>query len=345
MNSEVQMGSGSGDGRVRQPTMESGRPSGRAIGAFSGLIAGVAIALLAVPSVAWAQLNTQHVKGSAGLKAGSQPPPGGYIVAPLLYFYGSDEVRNRNGEKLPLDAWLNAAMFGAGYARVTTKKLLGGFYGFQVLFPIGANNRIQGTEIDENPGAGLTDSVLQPISLGWHAKRADAIASYTIFIPTGRYTAGAANNTGLGMWGQELAFGTTVYLTENRQFHAATIASFDFQSKKEDSETKVGNAMNLEGGFGGDFLKGGLTLGLSYYASFKLTDDQIEGLPGILIRGKNKVFALGPDATLAIARHNTVYGFVRVCYQWETYARTTTQGHGLNISATFLLKPIKVPTP
>ena len=30
-----------------------------------------------------------------------------------------------------------------------------------------------------------------------------------------------------------------------------------FQSKKEDSETKVGNVMNLEGGLGGDFLKGG----------------------------------------------------------------------------------------
>jgi hypothetical protein len=39
---------------------------------------------------------------------------------------------------------LNAAMFGAGYAHITTKKLLGGFYGFQVIFPAGANNRIQG---------------------------------------------------------------------------------------------------------------------------------------------------------------------------------------------------------
>ena len=35
--------------------------------------------------------------------------------------------------------------------------------------------------------------------------------------------------------------------------------------------------MNLEGGFGGDCLKGGLTAGLNYYASFKLTDDHIEG--------------------------------------------------------------------
>jgi hypothetical protein len=46
-------------------------------------------------------------------------------------------------------------------------------------------------------------------------------------------------------------------LNEKRQYHAATIASFDFQSKKEDSDTKVGNQMNLEGGVGGDFLKAG----------------------------------------------------------------------------------------
>ena len=128
---------------------------------------------------------------------------------------------------------------------------------FRCVFPVGANNRIQGTEIDANPGGGLSDSVIAPISLGWHFKRADATAGYTIFAPTGRYTDGASDNTGLGMWGQEFAGSTTVYLTESRQWHAATLATFDFQSKKEDSETKVGNAMNLEGGLGADFLKGG----------------------------------------------------------------------------------------
>jgi hypothetical protein len=293
-----------------------------------------------------AQLNTQHVKGASGQKAGSQPPPGGYVVAPMLYFYNSDEVRDRDGNRLPnVNAHLGSTMFGAGYAHVTTKKILGGLYGFQVLFPVGANNRIQGTEIDADPGAGITDSVIEPISLGWHGKRYDAIASYTIFIPTGRYEDGAANNTGLGMWGQELGFGTTVYLTETRQFHASTLATFDFQSKKEDSETKVGNAMNLEGGIGGDFLRGRLTLGLSYYASFKLQEDHIEGFPQILIRGKNRVFGLGPDATLALERKNTIYGFVRVAFQWEMAAHTNTQGTGLNIGVTWLVKPLKIPTP
>ncbi len=166
----------------------------------------------------------------------------------------------------------------------------------------GVNNRIQATEIELNPGGGITDTAVQPIGLGWHFPRADAIAGYTIFVPTGRYTDGADDNTGLGMWGHELAVGTTVYLNAARQYHAATMATFDFQSKKEDSETKVGNQMNLEGGIGGDFLKGRLTVGLSYYAAFKLTDDVIDGLPSVLIRGKNKVFALGPEVSLALRR-------------------------------------------
>jgi len=165
-------------------------------------------------------------------------------------------------------------------------------------------------------------------------------------VPTGRYTDGADDNTGLGMWGHELAVGTTVYLNKARQWHAATLATFDVQSKKEDSDTKVGNVLNLEGGLGGDFLKGGLTTGLAYYASFKLTDDQIEArLPNVLIRGKNKAFAVGPEVQLALAKNNTVYGFVKVNYQWELYARTAPQGSEVTVLATFLMKPLKLPTP
>jgi hypothetical protein len=292
---------------------------------------------------AQAQLNTQHLLGSVGLKAGSQPPPHIYVIAPLLYVYRTDDVRDREGNRFPIDADITSVAYGGGINVVTHKKILGGFYGFQVLFPVGANNRIQGTEIDLNPGGGLTDSVFAPINLGWHFKRADAVAGYTIFAPTGRYTDGATDNTGFGMWGHEFSFGTTVYLNETKQYHAATLVSFDFQSKKEDSETKVGNAMNLEGGVGADFLKGGLTAGLNYYASFKLTEDRIEGIPGILIRGKDKVFALGPEVQLALARGGKLYGFLKVNYQWEVYARTTTKGSELTILATFLVPSIKLP--
>jgi hypothetical protein len=146
------------------------------------------------------------------------------------------------------------------------------------------------------------------------------------------------------MWAQELLLGTTVYLNEKRSVHAATTATFDFQSKKKDSETKVRNIMNLEGSIGADFLRGGLTTGLAYYGTFKLTDDQFDSrLASVLIRGENRLWGLGPEVTLAIATKQAVYGFVTVRYQWEVGARTTTEGAAWNILASFPLKSTRIP--
>jgi hypothetical protein len=146
------------------------------------------------------------------------------------------------------------------------------------------------------------------------------------------------------MWAQDIQAGTTVFLNSARTLHAATTLSLDFQSKKEDSETKVGNILNLEGGIGADFLQGGLTTGLSYYSTFKLTDDQFDNpLVEALIRGKNRVWGLGPEVTLAIAARRTVYGFVTARYQWELGAKTTTEGAAWNISVVLPFKPIRLP--
>src|SRR5262245_61643405 len=148
------------------------------------------VALLFVAAAATdarAQLNTQHIKGTVGLKGGSQPPPDLYVIAPLLYDYTTDQVKDRDGNTLPGNASLNSFAFAGGFSVVTTKKVLGGFYGFQMLFPAAINNRLQGAQIDVDTGPGLTDSAVVPISLGWHFKRADAIAGYTIYFPTGQF--------------------------------------------------------------------------------------------------------------------------------------------------------------
>ena len=258
---------------------------------------------------------------------------------------GTDAIKDRSGNEI-LSGNLDAAVFGVALNVVTPKKILGGTYGFLVALPW-ANNRVQGVEdFDSNPGSGLTDMFVQPISLGWRKPRADFIAAYGLFLPTGRYDDGAADNTGLGMAGQEILFGTTVYLNAQRSLHVATAASFDFFSEKKDSQTKVGNVLNLEGGFGADFLKGGLTTGLAYYGTFKLTDDQFDSrFASLLIRDKNRVWGLGPEVTLAIATKQAVYGFVTVRYQWELAARTSAEAAAWNIMATFPLKPIRLTPP
>jgi hypothetical protein len=45
----------------------------------------VVSACVCMVAPAEAQLNTQHLKGTVGLKSGSQAPPGVYFIAPLFY--------------------------------------------------------------------------------------------------------------------------------------------------------------------------------------------------------------------------------------------------------------------
>ena len=307
----------------------------------SSLILAVAIVIVN-PAKGLAQLNGQNIKGDAGLKSGSQAPPGTYVAVPL-YFYTADEIKNRDGNQVRTGS-LDATVFGVALNLVTTKKIAGGTYGFLVALPW-ANNRVQGVnDFGSNPGAGLTDMFLQPINLGWRNPRADFMVAYGLYLRTGRYQDGAANNTGLGMWAQEVLLGTTVFLNDTKSLHAATTATFDFQSEKEDSSTKVGNILNLEGGVGADFLGGGLTAGLAYYGTYKLSDDRFDSrAANLLIRGKNQVWGLGPEVTLAIAAGKKVYGFATVRYQWELAGRTTTEGAAWNLSFVFPLKPIQIP--
>jgi hypothetical protein len=189
---------------------------------------------------------------------------------------------------------------------------------------------------------GFADIFATPISLGWHLKRADVTTSYSIFIPTGRYEAGADDNTGFGMWGQEWALGTTAFLTENKAWHAATNAAFEFHSGKEDSRAQVGNVLTLEGGVGRDILKGAGSLGLVYYAQWKLSDDKLEGLPALLVQGKNRTFALGPEVTIPLATKSKLLGFFTFRYEFETYARTSLQGNTLAAMFTYLMKPVNL---
>ena len=125
------------------------------------------VVLIGTATSAYAQLNTQHIKGVTGLKAGSQPPPHVYLIAPLFYLYNTDTVRRPDGDRVPIAADITTRAWGFGVSHVTTRKVLGGDYGYSVLFAT-MNNRIQGTEIDANPGGGISDTALTPLTLGWH---------------------------------------------------------------------------------------------------------------------------------------------------------------------------------
>jgi len=300
----------------------------------------VIVGLCSLPRPAVAQLNGFNIKGDQGVKSGSQAPPGIYYGAPF-YWYGTDTVKDEDGRAFSTTGELNMFLGGPLVNVVTTKTVLGGNYGFMAVFPF-ANVRAELPRLDNNPAPGISDMYVQPFNLGWHTNRADVLAGYGFFAPTGRYAAGANDNTGLGMWGHEVFAGSTVFFDEKKAWHAATTGAIEFHSGKEDTDARVGTLFTLEGGLGRSFLMGAASVGHSYYAQWKLTEDTLIGLPALILQGKNRVAGLGPEVTIPIATKNTVYGFLTARYQWEMGARTTTQGDALNVLVVLPLKPIKV---
>jgi hypothetical protein len=290
-----------------------------------------------------AQLNGLHMKGDVGLDSGSQAPPGAYWGT-LFYWYDTSRINNQFGDQVNPNGSLNMFAGLPLISVVTKKKILGANYGFSIIPAAILNSSLDAPRFGQNPGAGFGDTYYQPISLGWKFKRADVLAGFAIYAPTGRYTAGNPNgdNTGLGMWGFEPSIGTTIHLNEAKTWNASALASFEFNTDKRDSSQHVGNLLTLEGGLGRSFLKGAAKAGLVYYAQWKLSDDTLTGFPLLLVQGKNSVAALGPELTFPIATKSTLYGFFTFRYEFEVYARTTTQGNAMVISAVFPFKPIKI---
>jgi hypothetical protein len=303
----------------------------------------VLIALVAAAGAAHAQLNGLHIKGDAGLDAGTQAPPGAYWGV-LFYLYNTDRINDQSGTQVNSAGSLTLPVGAGVISVVTQKKFLGANYGFTVIPVDALSTTLEAPRLNQKSGVGFGDIYVQPINLGWHTPRADVTAGFGIYLPTGRYTATNPNgdNTGLGMWGFEPSIGTTVHLNEAKTWNASTLASFEFNTDKRGTSQHVGDLLTLEGGLGLKFLKGAANAGVAYYAQWKLTDDTLTGLPALLVQGKNSAAAVGPELTIPLATKDRLYGFFTVRYEWEVYARTTTQGNALVLTAVFPFKPIKL---
>ena len=314
---------------------------GRACAAW--VVSSVALgAWLALPRSAAAQSLGQNLRGDAGLKSATQAAPGAYVVAPV-WAQSADQLRGADGEVLATGQ-LNAAVFGVGLSYVTNQKVAGANYGFLVTAPW-SSNRLQTNQIDQDAGTGFTDMYVQPVNLGWHAKRADFLLAYGLYLPTGSFEVGASDNHGLGMWGHELVAGATVYLDAGRQWHAATTASFNFFSEKKGTDRRVGNILTLEGGLGRDFRGGTLTAGAAYYAGYKLTADDLGAAAGGLVLPKDRGYGVGPELTVALKTSKAIYGSVTVRYLFGMGTRVGVEGNTLSVLAAFMLKPVKLPPP
>jgi hypothetical protein len=304
---------------------------------YAVILAGLALAAAPVQ----AQLSGHNLKGDFGLRSGTQPDPGFY-VSPMFLSFDADTLRNRDGDSIGIDperrAGLDARAYALVLSYVTDFTLLGAHVGFMAA-PSFTNNNLEIPVLDfeSRTDTGFADLYVQPFVLGWHAPRADVTVGLGVFAPTGRYEPGASDNVGLGMWSYEVFAGTTLYLDEEKSWSLATTAFYETHGKKKDTDVRVGDILTLEGGLGKSFLDGALSVGVAYYAQWKLADDDLGlrfELPGGPLLGKHRVYGFGPELTVPIASKTKLFALVNGRFFWETGARTTVEGTTLLITAT-----------
>ena len=272
------------------------------------------------------------------MSSGTQPGTGLY-VAPIYTRYSADKIIKADGEELNVigldkNITVNAATLFVWW--VSPLKIARADYGPMVLVPF-TSNTVEFASFKFDSSLGVGDAYVRPVNFGWHLKQADVMAGLGLYLPTGRYEHRATGNVGLGMWTLEFLAGTTVYFDAERKWHASAAAFFEVNSKKKDSETKVGDIVTVEGGAGRSFLGGGVNVGAAYYAQWKASFDKIDAGPlgTVKARHRNRVFGLGPAVTFPVVVKKRLIALVTARYQWELGASSSLEGEMFNVYAAF----------
>ena len=269
----------------------------------------LAFTLLVCPG-AEAQLKGHYVPGFTGLQNGSQGSPAVTLVLPL-FFYTTDTLKDSSGDVLGAHPRINSSFLGPALFWVTNVKLFGGNLGGQVLPLAFMKARIEGPSLDVPGSFKFTDVFISPLQLGWETPRADYVASWGFFAPTGKWEFGGDDNGGLGMWSHDFQAGTTVRLDNKRAWTASLLGTYEIHSKKSDTDIKVGDILTFEGGLGKSFYKKVdgtpvpriTTVGLAYYGQYKLSADSIgPGGTRLFDDRKDRVFGIGGEVSVFLPK-------------------------------------------
>lgn len=313
------------------------------VGTFARVALAAAALVLVSTTNVLAQYKAGRIPGTVGLQVGTQPPPGIY-GSYLLWVYPTDTIKDDSGDRVGSgEGGLTSSLQGGVLAWVTNYTIAGGNVGGTAVFAF-IRNRIERNSLDVDTGLAFTDMIVSPITVGWHKGRTDVVTGYTLYLPTGKFEAGGSDNAGLGQVGQELSVGVTRHFDQRRSWHGAANLAYEWHTKKEDLDIRVGQTMTIEGGFGKTFYKKVdhpipliTNIGIVGYSQFKVTGDSGEDIPLVLRGFKDRVFALGPEVNVYIPQAKLAIAG-RVIPEFG--ARVRTQGTTITITAAYTLKSL-----
>lgn len=254
---------------------------------------------LGIARTAAAQQDLSHkVMGSLGLQAGSQGPEGIAAVDQLLVYRATD-VLDRDGHALPAGVDTTAVSNMAGAVATFRVAPLPLYVSASFGVPVSwARVTTQSPEASLDC-FGLADLFFQPMKLGVRTARADVVASYALYSPTGKFAPGSTGNVGRGYWTQQPSLGGTLFFDDRRRWSVSALASLDINSRTRQVDLTRGTTLAVQGGVG-TRVRSFLGVGLVASALWQVTDDQGGALPAALRGARDCDYAAGPELDVDI---------------------------------------------
>ena len=289
-----------------------------------------ALVLASRPAAAQQQLGYKLL-GSAGIDAGVQPLPGLAVVSQMLH-YGASQLRDREGNVVPIDG-LGIDATGLALGASYTSKTKGAPYlSFAVGLPI-ARVHINSDEPAASLNAyGFSDLFVQPVKVGWRQRRSDLVAAYVLYVPTGHFEPRGGAGPGRGYWTHQLSFGGALFADSTRTHRLSALASYERNSRKRGIDIRRGDMVQIQGGAGAS-VKRIAVIGLAGYGLWQVTPDRGADIPPRLRGERSRVFALGPEIDVTIPQWRTR---VTLRVERELGVESRPKGQVIALSASYL---------
>jgi hypothetical protein len=187
------------------------------------------LALASVPGAIQAQNDAHYPVGIEGIKGSTLPPPGFYLRDYNMFYFAND-LNNGAGNNIAPNNF--QAVVYAQVPRaiwITDTKILGGYFGGDVVVPIEYIDLKAGPY--HNSTFGLGDVYVEN-TLSWHPGQFDIGAAVGLNMPTG--ASGKPTSPGLGYWGPQLTLGVTWYADEAKTWAVSALNRYEFNSEDRD---------------------------------------------------------------------------------------------------------------
>jgi hypothetical protein len=260
-------------------------------------------------------------------------PESGFTYSNQLLFYSRNQVKDQNGNTLPITGSNSVLMDMNSLIWVSTKELFGGArYSAIATLPFAKNDLTSDIHGNVSGGGGFADSYYVPLVLGWNKERVAIRALYGFLAPTGRFAGGASDNVGSGYWTNTLSSGQTLYPRKDKSWALSAYELYEFHTTQQGTGTHPGQTFDLDYSLTKAFIftnAPALQFGLVGYEQRQTTATTGPVITPQETTERYAVNAVGAASNVTFSKRKINLGFKF----FEEFAnRSTFQGYSLQLS-------------